>query len=635
MNITRRITKIRIITVGTKVLAGVALVTNLFIGALVYVNFQSTATTAEIVDDMLTIRENLSTNLRETVYKLQSDFLALPAFFKINPQQTIVDQVKKQYPQASEQTYEGRASYKSFFSRGERRDISKGKVIVQVDGETTSVSHGILDEEGNFTDSIVRLTFSSASPDRTAEELRQLVAKVEQEESGANALHNRVLALGEITADAGLEAETTRTEILEYVETITAKEQLLAETRQQQKDFTLYMGLFAMLGNMIVLFLLVRYIIERPLSTLTATIDEIQKGNFPEIPVMKRRDQIGVLAEAVRRFRQALLDIRDENRRKAREKQLIDETVHTTTTMIDTIESRAQELVFLSEKLEKIAENSGTQAENVAQNAEDTAANTDQVSESAIQLEEIVQSLDSQVADQNNLVGEIVAKNRTSQAHMAELGQAVKEIDGIIALVRDITEQTQLLALNATIEAARAGQSGKGFSVVATEMKELSTRTQQAAAEVLDKVKAITMAGDTLTRNFNEIEGYLDNLNEATSTVFAGITEQNETVSTITDLATRTSTNTHTVSSSIKGVNEAAAETSELSKKVHGYADEIAGQLTVLLAETTAKLQQVQEDEQENIPIDAPGQTAAVNIKTIPFTAKSFVDSKKSQVVAA
>lgn len=633
MNIIKRIKKIRLITVGTKVLTGVALATNFFIGALIYVNLQSSSTIDETVDEVLTIRENLSANLRETVFKLQNDFLALPTFFKVNPQQTIVDEVKKRYPDTHEKAYEGRASYKSFFSRGERRDVSKGKVIVQNDGGTTFVSFGVLDDEQNFTDRVVRLSFTSASADLAAEEIRQLIATVEQEESGANALRKKVLALGEMTADAGLEAETTRTEILEYVETITAKEQLLAEIREQNRDFTIYMGLFAMLGNMVVLFLLVRQIIERPLSTLTSTIDEIQNGTFPEVPEMKRRDQIGVLAETVRKFRQALLAIHDENERKAREKHLIDETVQTTTTMIDTIESKAKELVSLSENLQKIAENSGTQAEDVTQSAEDTAANTDQVSQSAIQLEEIVISLDSQVGDQNSLVSEIVAKNKTSQAHMEELGQAVKEIDGIIALVRDITEQTQLLALNATIEAARAGESGKGFSVVATEMKELSTRTQQAAAEVLHKVKAINLAGETLTRNFNEIEGYLDNLNEATSTVSAGITEQNQAVNTITELAARTSTNTHSVSSTIQQVSAASAETSELSKKVYGYADEIAGQLTVLLEETTTKLQQVQMQEKRSY---RQPETAGVVRKTIPFPGeKNSTDPGKPHVLAA
>jgi methyl-accepting chemotaxis protein len=468
-------------------------------------------------------------------------------------------------------------------------------VIVQNNQDAVILSYGILDEENMFTDNVVRITLQSNNPEQDAETIRQMAADLQQEESGATALRKKVLALNTMVADAGLKAEQTRTEILQHVENINAKEQLLAETRQQQRELTVYMGVIAAFANMFILFILVRRIVERPLSTLTTTIDEIQNGNFPEVPDVRRRDQIGVLADAIRKFREALLEIRDETERKAREKILIDETVQTTTTMIDEIESRAKDLVSLAESLQHLAETTGTKADNVARSAEDTAKNTDQVSDSAVQLEEVFNTLQDQVTSQNTLVGDIVEKNRASQIHMAKLGQAVKEIDTIIDLVSDITEQTQLLALNATIEAARAGEAGKGFSVVATEMKELSTKTQQAATEVRHKVEAIGGAGNTLTRNFDEIESYLDNLDHATSTIAEGVASQRSAVTTINELAAKTSTNTHDVSSTIQHVNKTAGETSKLSRRVYEHADEIAAQLSALLHETTENLQQMQE----------------------------------------
>ena len=121
-----------------------------------------------------------------------------------------------------------------------------------------------------------------------------------------------------------------------------------------------------------------------------------------------------------------------------------------------------------------------------------TEQNTDQVSASAVELEGVVNRLNTQVGEQENLLDEIITKNTTSQNHVKELGQAVKEIDGIITLVRDITEQTQLLALNATIEAARAGEAGKGFSIVATEMKE-GLQLPAPVTEKTDKVTKIRL----------------------------------------------------------------------------------------------------------------------------------------------
>ncbi|MEE4241991.1 MAG: hypothetical protein V2I36_11040 [Desulfopila sp.] len=77
MKIWRRVGNIRLITVGTKVLFGVALATNTLIGVLLYVNLHSAGKIENTVNDVLEIREKLSTNLRDTVVALQNDFLAL------------------------------------------------------------------------------------------------------------------------------------------------------------------------------------------------------------------------------------------------------------------------------------------------------------------------------------------------------------------------------------------------------------------------------------------------------------------------------------------------------------------------------------------------------------------------------
>ena len=604
MNPLKLFKDLKLITVGTKILFGVALTTNILIGALVFVNLKSSDTIENKVNEVIAIRETLSSNLRETIAELQGEFLALPSFFKSNPQQVIIEKLRERYPVTDSKTYEGRGAYKSFFSRKERRDISKGSVIVQNDQGKILLSYGIIGDDNNFTDNVVRITLQPDNPEKAAATIKQIVTDLKNEESGAGALRKKVLSLNAMVADNGLRAEQTRTEILQHVENISNKEQLLAEIRQQQKDFTLYMGLAAAFANMFILFMLVRYVIERPLSTLTTTIDEIQNGNFPEVPDFKRRDQVGVLAKAIRKFRFALLEIRNETERKTREKKIIDETVHTTTTMIDEIESRAKDLVSLAESLQNLAETTGAQADNVARSAEDTAQNTDQVSNSVVQLEEVVYAVQGQVTSQNSLVADVVEKNRASQIHMGKLGQAVKEIDTIIDLVSDITEQTQLLALNATIEAARAREAGKGFSVVATEMKELSTKTKQAASDVRHKVDAIGRAGDTLTQNFDQIESYLDNLNHATSTIAEGVASQSSAAITISQLAAKTSTNTHDVSSTIQHVNQAAGETSELSRSVLKHAEDIAAQLGALLNETTVKLNQVQAQKQDTEQVE-------------------------------
>ncbi len=596
MKFINQLGKMKLITLGTKIMFGVALVTNILIGILIYVNFQASSTIENTVNELLVIQENLNENLRDTVVKLQNEYLELPDFFTINHQAAIIEKIKQQYKITDTLEFHDRSSYKSFFTRKQRRDLSKGKIIIHSHQSQVIVSYGELDEAQNFSGKVLQLLFNADDPEATAKTINQMIVRTSTEESGEQALLKKISTLNSLVAEAGLQAEETRIEILQQVENITIMKEKLAEVRMQHKEDMIYMSVLVIIMNMLILFFLIRRIVERPLSHITNLIDEIQRGNTPEIPVLKRRDQIGTLSEATSKFRQALIDIREENIRKVEEKQIIDDVVHSTTTMIGDIESRAQKLAEMSESLQNLAETAGGQAEKVSINAEETAENTDQVSQSATQLNDVMNEINDQITHQGNLVADIVDNNSTSQVHMKRLDQAVKEIDGIITLVRDITEQTQLLALNATIEAARAGQAGKGFAVVATEMKELSMKTQRAASDVMHKVSAINQAGVTLTQNFNDIESHLLRLNEVTANISDGVSTQHTEVITITQLAARTSNNTHDVSLSIRAVNEAAGKTSDLSSQVSNYADEIANQLSILLSETTTKLQQMRDD---------------------------------------
>lgn len=128
---------------------------------------------------------------------------------------------------------------------------------------------------------------------------------------------------------------------------------------------------------------------------------------------------------------------------------------------------------------------------DVAQNAESTAHSTDTVvshAQTSRENMEVTSTTIAEVSDNIAIADKLVT----------ELKSGVDEISAVVHVINDVSEQTNLLALNAAIEAARAGEQGRGFAVVADEVRSLASRTQKSTAEVQSTIDAlIEQTGNT------------------------------------------------------------------------------------------------------------------------------------------
>ena len=125
-------------------------------------------------------------------------------------------------------------------------------------------------------------------------------------------------------------------------------------------------------------------------------------------------------------------------------------------------------------------------------------------------------------------------KNTDDTAHQInDLNEASHNIGTVIKLIEQITEQTKLLALNATIEAARAGDAGKGFSVVANEVKELASQTAKATEGISTRIKEIQKQTGGVVRMIQEISINSQELNEINTSIAVTVEQQSVTTSDI------------------------------------------------------------------------------------------------------
>lgn len=222
------------------------------------------------------------------------------------------------------------------------------------------------------------------------------------------------------------------------------------------------------------------WMVSKTLNTVTTGVHEIGSDLTRRLPDLGR-NEIGEIGRAFNQFIEQLHSIVSDTAN----------TVITLTKASEELSSSSVKILKGSEEQSRRASQIATASEEMSATIAEVAKNAHDAAESAREANRVAQKGGEVVEKTITSVNSIASISRDTATTITSLGDRSKEIGEIIKVIEEIADQTNLLALNATIEAARAGEQGRGFAVVADEVRKLAERTTKATKEIGDMIKVI------------------------------------------------------------------------------------------------------------------------------------------------
>lgn len=252
--------------------------------------------------------------------------------------------------------------------------------------------------------------------------------------------------------------------------------------------------------------------------------------------------------------------------------------------IVSAVASSATELEASAKSMGEATELAG-QRSNVMEDASRVAS--DNVTSVAAAIEEVTASVDEingQVSRSLTVTQEAVGEVEVTHGDMEVLSEASNRIGAVVSLITEIAEQTNLLALNATIEAARAGEAGRGFAVVASEVKELATQTAKATQEIGQQIETIQSASAKASSSMDSIRQTIIRVNETSTAIAAAVEEQTAATGEIARNVSEAASGASRVNEEVSVVSRSISETSIAASEVFEASTQLAQKGEVLKA---------------------------------------------------